>query len=250
MIGMEKTLSTLKSLIKESSRIVGFSGAGISTESGIPDFRSPGGVWSTNRTVLFEEFLNSEEDRVEYWRQKSEIWPEMRDANPNQGHYFFRDLAKKNKLLGLITQNIEGLHQQTGLPTEMIVELHGTMIHASCLSCGARISMDEACEKIKQGELSPRCYSCINGLLKPSTVSFGQSLRSDDLAQASVWASNCDLMFAVGSSLVVQPACGYPLLAKQNGAKLVIINRTETPIDQMADLVIHDEIGKILGALI
>ncbi len=247
---MEKILSELKSLIEKSTKIVGFSGAGISTESGIPDFRSPGGVWSKNRTVLFDEFLNSEEDRVEYWRQKSEIWPEMRDAIPNPGHYFFRDLAKKNKLLGLITQNIEGLHQRAGLPDEMIVELHGTMIHAGCLGCGAQVSMDEVCTRIEEGELTPQCTSCTNGLLKPSTISFGQNLRTEDLVQASAWASDCDLMFAVGSSLVVQPACGYPLQAIQNGATLVIINRTETPLDQVADLVIHDEIGKILGALI
>jgi len=236
-------------MVNEAKRIVGFSGAGISTESGIPDFRSPNGIWAKNRTVMFQEFMASYDDRVEYWRQKVAIWPEMKKAIPNDGHHFFVKIDKEGKLLGLITQNIDNMHQKSGLRENKIVELHGTLKNVVCLSCGVKISMDEALKRVEAGELAPQCLIC-GGFLKPATVSFGQSLSENDLTYAFNLCSECDLFIAVGSSLVVQPAAGFPVLAKNNGAKLVIINRTETCLDSIADLVIHDGIGKTLQALL
>ena len=236
----------LQALIDQSQNIVGFSGAGISTESGIPDFRSPDGIWSQNRTVYFEEFLQSREDRVEYWRQKTAIWPEMSKAVPNDGHHFFTRLHEAKKLRGMITQNIEGLHQRGGLPDESVIELHGTMRDVTCLDCHDKTSMDEACKRVASGDLAPQCHIC-DGLLKPATISFGQSLRITDMDEAALWSRTSDLFIAVGSSLVVHPAAGFPVVAKEAGAKLVIINRAPTPIDHLADLVIREEIGATLA---
>ena len=235
--------------ITEAKSVVGFSGAGISTESGIPDFRSPNGVWARNRTVYFDEFLRNEEDRVEYWRQKVESWPDMRDAEPNAGHLAFVELARQGKLKALITQNIDRLHQRAGLRDEMVLELHGTTTEAACLSCGVRVDMNEAVQRVLDGERAPQCRAC-RGYLKPATISFGQAMPEDVLAEAKRASESCDVFLAVGSSLVVQPAASLPLLAKHVGAKLIIINRTETPLDPMADLVVHDEIGKVLPAMV
>lgn len=231
--------------IEEARSIVAFTGAGISTESGIPDFRSPNGVWARNRTIYFDEFVQNEQDRVEYWRQKVEGWPDMRDAQPNAGHLAFVDLARRGKLKAMITQNIDGLHQRSGLDPALILELHGTTVEAACLQCADRIPMDEAVARVQGGELAPRCGRC-GGLLKPATVSFGQSMPRDVLRKAEEAAVSCNVFLAVGSSLVVHPAAGLPVLAKRAGAKLVILNRTETPLDELADLVVNDEIGKVL----
>lgn len=235
--------------IGESRSVTGFTGAGISTESGIPDFRSPNGVWARNRTVYFQEFLDNEADRVEYWRQKVESWPAMRDAAPNAGHLAFAELARQGKLLAMITQNIDGLHQRSGLDRELILELHGTTAEAACLGCGRRIAMDEAVARVRKGESAPRCAHCA-GLLKPATVSFGQSLPLEVLDRSQRAARACEVFLAVGSSLVVEPAASLPLLAKQSGARLIILNRTETPLDSIADLVIRDEIGRTLPRLV
>lgn len=235
--------------IEQASNIVGFTGAGISTESGIPDFRSPNGVWARNRTVYFEEFVRNEQDRIEYWRQKTEGWPDMRDARPNAGHLAFVALARHGKLQAMITQNIDGLHQASGLDPALVLELHGNATVASCLSCGDRIPMDEAIERINQGERAPRCRLC-GGLLKPATISFGQAMPQDVLENCQRAAESCDLFLAVGSSLVVHPAAALPVVSKRAGARLIILNRTETPLDELADLVIHDEIGKTLPALV
>lgn len=235
--------------IAENRSVAGFTGAGISTESGIPDFRSPNGVWARNRTVYFQEFLDNEADRIEYWRQKVESWPAMRDAAPNPGHLAFAELARQGKLLAMITQNIDGLHQRSGLDSELILELHGTTTEAACLGCGGRISMDEAVDRVVNGEPAPSCTHC-GGLLKPATVSFGQSLPLEVLDRSRQAALSCDVFLAVGSSLVVEPAASLPLLAKQSGARLIILNRTETPLDGIADLVIRDEIGHALPRLV
>ncbi len=235
--------------IADSRSVTGFSGAGISTESGIPDFRSPNGVWARNRTVYFQEFVQNEADRIEYWRQKVESWPAMRDAAPNPGHLAFVELARQGKLMAMITQNIDGLHQRSGLDKDLVLELHGTTAEAACLSCGDRISMDEAVERVGKGEPAPRCSGC-QGLLKPATVSFGQSLPWDILDRSRRAAQACEVFLAVGSSLVVEPAATLPLLAKQSGARLIIVNRTETPLDGFADLVVRDEIGQTLPRLV
>ena len=234
--------------IEQASKIVGFTGAGISTESGIADFRSPDGVWARNRTVYFHEFVSNEDDRIEAWRQKVESWPEMRDAQPNAGHKAFVELHRAGKLSAMITQNIERLHQRSGLPDEMVFELHGTTTEAMCLTCGDHIDMNEAVARVQGGEKDPKCSKC-RGLLKPATVSFGQPMPQDVMLAAQQAAKSCDLFLAVGSSLVVQPAAGLPILAKRAGAKLIIINREETPVDAAADLVMHGEIGVILPAM-
>ena len=243
------SIAEAKKWIASSTALVGFSGAGISTESGIPDFRSPGGVWSQNRTVMFDEFLHSREGRIEYWRQKVAMWPEMRDAEPNAGHKAFADLYHQGKLKVMITQNIEGLHQKSGLPEDAIIELHGTTVTCECLTCGNSISMDEASRRVESGDPAPECEAC-GGFYKPATISFGQSLNQKDLMLASAAAEGCDVMIAVGSSLQVHPAAGFPVVAKQSGARLIIINRDPTPLDSIADLVLHDEIGAALPQLL
>ena len=235
--------------IAQAQRVVGFTGAGISTESGIPDFRSPNGVWARNRTVYFDEFVRDESARVEAWRQKVESWPEMRDGQPNLGHMAFVELAEQGKLTAMITQNIDGLHQRSGLAASLILELHGTTVDAVCLSCSHRIPMDEAVDRIKGGEQAPKCRRC-GGILKTATVSFGQAMPQDVMREAESAVVSCEVFLAVGSSLVVHPAASLPLIAKRAGAKLIIINRTETPLDDIADLVVNDEIGKVLPQMV
>ena len=238
-----------RELIAGASSIVGFTGAGISTESGVPDFRSPNGVWARNRTVDFQEFVSSEAGRVEYWRQKTEAWPAMREAKPNAGHHAFVELHRQGRLLALVTQNIERLHQRSGLPAETVLELHGTTTEAECLTCGDRITSDEACRRIEAGERAPRCRGC-GGLLKPATISFGQAMPLDVMAQAQEAAETCDLLIAVGSSLVVEPAASIPRVAKAAGAQLIIVNREPTPLDGIADAVVRGEIGVVLPGLV
>ncbi len=235
--------------INAAQSVVGFTGAGISTESGIPDFRSPNGVWARNRTIYFDEFVRDESARVEAWRQKVESWPEMRDAKPNPGHMAFVELARLGKLAAMITQNIDGLHQRSGLKASRVLELHGTTVEAVCLSCSRRIPMDEAVDRITAGEPAPKCRRC-NGILKAATVSFGQAMPQDVMREAETAARSCEVFLAVGSSLVVHPAAGLPLVAKRAGAKLIIVNRTETPLDDVADLVVNEEIGKVLPGMV
>ncbi len=236
-------------LISRAKKVVGFTGAGVSTESGIPDFRSPNGVWANNRTVEFQEFISSRAGRVEAWRQKAIAWPEMRAAKPNAGHLAFVELEQQGKLLALITQNIDGLHQRAGHNPSNVIELHGTTAHAVCLSCGDRITMDEALVRIASGDLAPECEKCF-GLLKPATISFGQAMPQTEMQRAAEACYKCDVFIAVGSSLIVHPAASFPALAKQNGAALIIINRTPTPLDDIADLVVNEEIGKTLPKLV
>ena len=238
-----------RELIAGASRIVGFTGAGISTESGVPDFRSPDGVWARNRTVDFQEFVSSEAGRVEYWRQRAAAWPAMREAKPNAGHQAFVTLHRQGRLLALITQNIERLHQRSGLPADSVLELHGTTTEAVCLTCGDRITSDEACRRIEAGEPAPRCRAC-GGLLKPATISFGQAMPLDVMARAREAAETCDLLLAVGSSLVVEPAASIPRVATAAGARLIIVNRDPTPLDGIADGVVRGEIGAVLPALV
>ena len=242
-------INECKQFLKGSVKIVGFSGAGISTDSGISDFRSPNGLWAKNRMVTFQEFVSSEQDRIEYWRLKAAIWPEIRDAKPNTGHLSFVNLYQQKKLLGMITQNIDGLHQKAGLPNEKVIELHGTTTEVICLKCQDKISMDEACARIQNGENAPKCQKC-SGILKPATISFGQMMPIEEMEQAAKLCKECDLFISIGSSLVVYPAASFPALAKENGAKLIILNREETPLDPLADAVFHAEINDVLPQLI
>jgi NAD-dependent deacetylase len=236
-------------IIAKATRIVGFTGAGISTESGIPDFRSPTGIWANNRMIEYGEFVGSRASRVEYWRQKVAMWPEMRDALPNAGHEALVELERQGRLRALITQNIDGLHQRAGHSSENVIELHGTTAEALCLTCGIRITMDEAVRRVRDGESAPECDHC-GGLLKPATISFGQAMPAREMKLALEACDDCDLFLAVGSSLVVYPAAALPEVAKRNGAALIIINRTPTPLDGIADLVINEEIGKVLPQLV
>lgn len=239
--------SEAKRLIARSDRIVGFTGAGVSTESGIPDFRSPNGVWAQNRIIDYQEFRSSRAGRIEYWRQKAAMWPEMRDALPNPGHQAFAELERQGRLIALITQNIDGLHTRAG--NANVIELHGTTAEAECLSCGDRISIDAALDRVAAGDLAPECDAC-GGLFKPATVSFGQAMPAREMEAAVAASAACEIFLAVGSSLVVYPAAGLPEIAKRNGAVLIIMNRTETPLDDLADLVIREEIGRALPELI
>ncbi len=239
----------VRSWIADAARIVGFTGAGISTESGIPDFRSPNGIWAKNRIVDYKSFVSSEEDRIEYWRQKVQNWPNVRSAQPNAGHRAFVDLHRRGQLLATVTQNIDGLHQKSGLPSSKVLELHGTTLEAVCLDCGDRITSDEACDRVAAGELAPRCREC-DGLLKPATISFGQQMPWDVMGKAQQAAETCDLLIAVGSSLVVEPAASIPRLAKRAGARVVIVNREPTGLDSLVDTVVHGEIGTVLPALV
>src|SRR5574341_448868 len=195
-------LAAAQAWIAASTNIVGFTGAGISTESGIPDFRSPNGVWARNRMIEYGEFVSSRSGRIEYWRQKVESWPAMRDAKPNPGHLAFVELERQGKLRAMITQNIDGLHQRAGQSPELVIELHGTTAEAVCLSCGHRITMDEAIRRIEAGDPAPECEKC-GGYLKPATISFGQTMPERELARAMQLSRSCEVFLAVGSSLVV-----------------------------------------------
>lgn len=238
----------LQRLIDTSRRIVGFTGAGISTESGIPDYRSAGGLWDTYTPVYFEEFLRDPDKRILYWQRKRDLWPKFRDAQPNSGHIFFRKLLEEGQLLGIITQNIDGVHEKSGIPREMIVNLHGTNSEVLCLSCGKVYPAADVFDRLDlEGEGPPRC-SC-GGWLKPNTISFGQNLRLKDLERAEKLARICDLMIVLGSTLVVYPAAGFPETARENEAGLAIVTLSDTPLDPIADVVVHAPIGEVVQRL-
>jgi NAD-dependent deacetylase len=232
--------------LRAARAAVAFTGAGISTESGIPDYRSPGGVWARYQPVYYDEFMNSAEARHEYWRQKCEAHRDFADAAPNQGHHALARWETQGRLRGVITQNIDELHQLAG--SQQVWELHGTARKAACLDCHARFDVIPFVERFLAIGQTPDCPAC-GGRLKHATISFGQSLDPVVL-QAAVQASRqADLFLAIGSSLVVEPAASMPLRAKQAGARLVIINATETPLDGIADVVIRARIGETLGAI-
>ncbi|MGQ0637280.1 MAG: SIR2 family NAD-dependent protein deacylase [Planctomycetaceae bacterium] len=239
-------LEQLAEWLGHASDAVAFTGAGVSTESGIPDFRSPGGVWSQNRPVYFDEFLKSPEARFEYWRQKAIAHRDFVDAKPNAGHQTLAAWEERGLIRGVITQNIDGLHQQAG--SRAVWELHGTAREIGCLNCGWRTPADRLVQQFLDTQTVPDCPEC-RGLLKHATISFGQPLDEQTLARASSLAQGSDLFLAIGSSLIVHPAAGLPQLAKEQGARLVIINREPTPLDVIADLVIREPIGATLAAV-
>ncbi|MFV1967021.1 MAG: NAD-dependent deacetylase [Pirellulaceae bacterium] len=229
--------------VAQAHHAVTFTGAGISTESGIPDFRSPGGVWATSQPVYFDEFMRSATARHEYWRQKDATHEDFMNSDPNAGHQILAQWERDGRLRAVITQNIDGLHQVAG--SEAVLELHGTARSVSCLDCGARFEAGPMMERFRAEDRPPDCPEC-GGLLKHATISFGQKLPSDVLRESTHLSEQADLFLAMGSSLVVQPAASLPPLAKQNGARLVIINRDPTPLDELADAVIHGSIGETL----
>jgi NAD-dependent deacetylase len=232
--------------LRDAKSAVVFTGAGISTESGIPDFRSPGGVWATSQPVYFDDFVASSEARYEYWRQKSISHRDFADSTPNAGHLVLARWQKAGLLDGVITQNIDGLHQDAG--NWDVIELHGTARYVACLECHARFDAERWTNRFLETDSVPNCPEC-GGIMKHATISFGQSLDSDVLERAATLAAESDLFFAIGSSLVVHPAAGLPPLAKRNGARLVIINRTPTDQDDLADVVLNESIGEALTAI-
>ncbi len=242
-------LSHLRKYLSDSRDCVVFTGAGISTESGIPDFRSPGGLWSRYRPIEFRDFLRSEEMRREYWRRKFMFDDTMRAAIPNSGHLAVARLVARKKASCVITQNIDGLHQASGVPEEAVIELHGNTTYAACLDCGLRYELSQIREAFEKYGRLPLCGQC-NGLVKTATISFGQAMPQTEMKRAREASLSCDLFLAVGSSLVVYPAAGFPELAKRSGARLVIINRDPTPLDSIADLVLHTDIGPALSGAV
>lgn len=241
-------MSELKRAIDEAARIVVFTGAGISTESGVPDFRSPGGLWTKMAPIEFKDFLRSPELRVEAWRRKFEIDQTMIGAAPNKGHMAIAKLVDEGRVSHVITQNIDNLHQNSGVPVEKIIELHGNGTFAKCLECGTRHELDDVKAMLELTGEPPACIAC-GGIVKSATISFGQAMPEAEMERAREATLGCDLFIAIGSSLQVYPAAGFPILAKKNGARLIILNREETPLDEIADLVIHDEIGPVLSAV-
>jgi NAD-dependent deacetylase len=237
--------------IDEAERVVVLTGAGISTDSGIPDFRGPNGVWTKNpaaeKTATLEHYLGDPEVRRQAWRNRldSPAWT----ARPNAGHYALVDLQNRQKLHTLITQNIDGLHQAAGSDPAKVVEIHGTMREVMCWSCGERAPMERALERVRQGEADPACRTC-GGILKSATISFGQNLVQADLERAERAAIEADLLLAVGSTLTVYPAAGVVPIAKRTGARLVIVNAEPTPFDEIADAVLNGEISEVLPAIV
>lgn len=246
---MDHATRRLKDMLEGASRVAVFTGAGISTESGIPDFRSPGGLWTRNRPIDFAEFLASEAARAESWRRRFAMDAVLGEARPNRGHVAVAELVRAGKAASVITQNIDGLHLASGVPADRVIELHGNTTYASCLDCAARSELDAIRAAFERDGAAPRCPRC-GGLVKTATISFGQAMPELAMRRAEAETLACDLFLALGSSLVVYPAAGFPRLAKQSGAALIIVNREPTALDPLADLVLHRAIGETLGAAV
>jgi NAD-dependent deacetylase len=240
-------IELIADMVVNSKKVVVFTGAGFSTESDVPDFRGTNGVWTKfdPEELNLPNFLRREDIREKYWQVHKLFWEAVKDANPNIGHYAVAELHEMGKLDCVITQNTDGLHQKAGVPSDKVLELHGTMHFVDCLGCHKRFPRAYAHDKMLAGEKVPRCGEC-NGILKPATVAYGQSMPERETREAEVRSSGCDLFLAAGSSLVVYPAAQMPVIAKQNGAKLVILNFTPTPHDSYADLVIAQKTGETL----
>jgi NAD-dependent deacetylase len=232
----------LAKLLNSSRRIVVFTGAGISTESGIPDFRSPGGIWTRMAPIDFEDFVRSPEMRKEAWRRRFAMEETFSSVKPNDGHKAVAELVSRGRATHVVTQNIDNLHQDSGVPDEKVIELHGNTRYAKCLTCGARCELEPIRVHFEQRGEAPECRFC-GGLVKTATISFGQAMPEHEMERATEATLACDLFLVLGSSLVVYPAAGFPLMAKRNGARLVILNREPTEQDAIADLVLHSEIG-------
>jgi NAD-dependent deacetylase len=242
-------LERLSDLIGSAKRIVAFTGAGISTESGIPDFRSPGGIWTKYQPIYYDDFVSSEEMRREAWRRKFATDETVLQAEPNAGHRALAKLVEQGRMSAVITQNIDGLHQRSGIPDSKVIELHGNTTYATCLDCGQRHELEPIRKAFLGKGTLPVCEKC-DGLVKTATISFGQAMPEIPMARAQDETNRCDLFIVLGSSLVVYPAAGFPMIAKRRGAKLVIVNREPTDQDDDADLVIHSEIGATLSRVV
>jgi NAD-dependent deacetylase len=242
----DREIAALAGLIAGARRAVVFTGAGISTESGIPDFRSPGGIWTRMAPIDFAEFLASEEARRETWRRRFAMTETFAAAVPNRGHRAVAEMVRHNRAAAVVTQNIDGLHQASGLDDDRVIELHGNTTYAACLDCAERYHIERLREAFERDGVAPLCTRC-GGLVKTATVSFGQAMPMAAMRRAEAATLAADLFIVAGSSLVVYPAAGFPELAKRNGATLVIVNREPTGLDRIADLVLHRAIGEALG---
>ena len=236
----------LRQMIERARRVAIFTGAGISTESGIPDFRSPGGVWSRMSPIYFQDFIASEEKRREAWDRAFSGRAGWTGKEPNAGHFGVARLIASGKARAVITQNVDNLHQHAGVPADQVIELHGNASYATCLDCGLRHELEVLKQSFLGRDEIPACRDC-GGLVKTATISFGQAMPREAMARAEAATLECDLFLVLGSSLVVYPAAGFPVLAKTRGAKLAIVNREKTPQDALADVVLHDEIGAVLS---
>ncbi len=250
MIVGDGAIARLQEMIHEAGIIIPFTGAGISTESGIPDFRSPGGIWTRYRPIPFDEFLASQEARNESWGRRFAMQEQFGAARPSRGHRAVASLYRAGKAPAVITQNIDNLHQASGIAPEHVIELHGNTTFALCLDCSARYELSWVRQRMDAANgCAPDCPSC-GGFIKTATVSFGQAMPDAAMRRAEDLTRSCDLFLAIGSSLVVWPAAGFPLMAKRSGARLIIVNRESTEFDEIADLVVHADIGTVLEPLI
>jgi NAD-dependent deacetylase len=242
-------LAEFATRVRSSTGLVFFTGAGISTESGVPDFRSPGGVWTRYQPVLFQDFLASETARVQHWRLKKATYELFKTVKPNIAHYAIRDFEERGQLLGLITQNIDGLHKAAGVSDDKLVELHGTDRLVTCLNCGMGYHPADVYENLAEEFIAPICGEC-GGFLKSANVSFGQSMPLQAMQRAQEWSARAEIFIVIGSSLQVQPAASFPVIAKRSGALLAIVNRDETPLDTLADFVHNGAIGEFFENLV
>lgn len=245
-VGVAEGVARLAALIADADSLVAFTGAGISTESGIPDFRSPGGIWNRYRPIDYQTFMASDEGKREYWRRGRNTYAVIREARPNPAHLALAELERLGKLRLLITQNIDGLHMAAGSSPERTIELHGTAHRVYCLSCGAVTSRDEISARLDAGEAIPACRGC-GGILRAATVAFGEPLPQEPWRRALDAARRSDLFLVIGSSLVVNPAAQLPLAAAAAGAYLVILNQTPTPLDDRAQLIHRGPAGEIMA---
>ena len=246
----DRDLESFRAMIEQSNRIVFFTGAGISTESGIPDFRSPGtGLWNKIKPTQFQDFIASDEIRQRDWGRRFDGDRKMETAKPNQGHYAVARLVELGKSCAVITQNVDNLHQDAGVPADRVIELHGNASFAKCLSCELRYEMADLESQWRAKQRIDPCSRC-GGVIKRATLSFGQAMPEGAMRRAHEAVEVCDLMIVAGSSLVVYPAAGFPELAKHIGARLVILNREATPLDPIADLAVHREIGPTLAYVV
>lgn len=246
---LQDRIAELHRLVERASVVAGFTGAGISTESGVPDFRSPGSPWLANKPIPFDSFVRSAEARREAWRRKFVMDDLYREARPSRGHLALASLVAAGKMPAVITQNIDGLHQAAGMSEDQVIELHGNGTYAACLGCGRRHELAWVRERFEATGEPPDCSAC-GDVVKSATISFGQAMPEAAMRRGQDLALACDLFVAIGSSLVVYPAASLPLLAKRSGARLVIVNREPTDFDDVADLVVNAEIGPVLDGFI
>ncbi len=249
MLSLEQKLQDAAELLQQAKRIVALTGAGISTESGIPDFRSPGSIWLQQPPVSYHDFISKPEARQRYWQSRRNLSAQVTAARPNAAHLALAELERKQLLQGLITQNFDGLHHDAGNNPDHIIELHGTSRAAACTLCGKRSSIIELQLRIDAGEIDPGCPDC-GGFLKSATILFGQRVPASELTRARELATACDLFLVVGSSLKVTPAATLPHIALKNNIPLIIINLQPTPLDDYADCVIHEKAGVVLPPLV